>query len=396
MVVWSGANNVLENQVRPFLHAQAIPHRIETGSPARVFVLAEDFLRVQSALEEIIGGSQAGSVQQGRMSEGHVCVLCRAEYRTERSECSTCGAAVLHGQGNRSARMVWRIDHRETSRAVLGALRDAGIACHHRGINEHWIHALLLKRPEFEVWILKSDAARAHDVLMHMEKSPEFREEAPEIVEQAAQQCPFCHAENPEGYGACACCGIDLLVWRQQPFQPAEGDSPVLLWKGSDLVGISRIVGRLQGESIPFSFLPNWEHIVFELAAARPRWEIRVYNADAEKAFSLIADIHEPFPFVDTSNAEDSTEAAVETGSAIPQESPSSVFNLAAADAEAWTGKDPGVAQALRLAWRENGIESWTIDDPDGTQHLWVEGMHVERAKQITREVIGESVSFET
>jgi len=327
------------------------------------------------------------------------CALCRTEYRENPGNCSGCGGPLVAQDAVFPTRAVWRIDHRETSRAVLEALRAAGIACHHRARNDHWIYALLLRRPEFEVWILKEDAARAHDVLVRMERPPEFQEEAPEVTEQAVQQCPFCHAENPEGYAACATCGIDLSTWQQQPFVPTEGDSPVLLWKGSDTIALSRIVDRLQSESMPFNFLPTSEHLAFELGVARPRWEIRVYRSDAEKAFGLIADIHESFPFVDTRDDLDAVELTA--GPAVPlKPAPPSVlgpvFNPAAATAEGWTGTDPGLAQALRLAWRENAIESWTVEDADGTQHLWIEGIQQEQAAQILREVTGASVPFES
>jgi len=391
VLLWSGANAELEGQVLPLLEgAPEIPHRVDAGARSgRVFVLPEAFARAQAmvAAAAVRGGAepQPGGAGQSPLT----CALCHAEYRRQLDACATCGGPLLPHDSERPARLVWRVDHRETSRAVLAALRDAGIACHHRAIREHWIHALLMQRPEYEVWILQSDAARAHQVLVHMEKPPHFQEEAPEIAEQAVEQCPFCHAENPQGYAACFTCGIDLAAWQQQPFVPGEGEAPVLLWKGSDPIALSRIVDHLQSESIPFSFLPTSDHLVFELAMARPRWRIHVYSSDAERAFNLIRDIEEPFPFLSAVQEDELAEAPAESAPEIPAER-AAVFHPAAANAEAWAGKDPGVAQTLRVAWQENAIESWTVEDADGTQHLWVAASHVALARQIALQTAGE------
>lgn len=321
------------------------------------------------------------------------CPLCRTEYRAEVGACASCGATLQIDDVQFPKRMVWQVDDRETSRNVLQALQQAGIPVRHRALYDHWVHALLLRRPQFEVWILKSDEGRARAALVQMQKPPEFQDEAPDVRERPRQFCPFCNGENPEGYQACSGCGIDLTTWREEPLDPT-GEPPVLLWKGGEPVALSRIVDCLQKEGMPFHLHPTAEHFVFRLALARPRWEIYVYQSDAERAFDLIADIHDSFPFVDSREGGDTPEPAAPdaaSGEAAP-----ATFNPAVATAEAWTGTDPGLAQALRLAWRENGIESWTVEDDGGTQHLWIDAIHRERAAQITREVTGASVPFAT
>ena len=331
------------------------------------------------------------------------CPLCHAEYVEGVGACASCACALLPGDAARPARVVWRVDHRELSRQVLAVLHSAGVPCHHKSKYDHWVYAVLWRRPEFQVWILKQDMARAHDALVGMPRSPEFEEEAPEILERPVLHCPFCGAEYPEGYSACPGCGIDLTAWMETPFEPEKGEPGEIIWKGGDLVSLSRVVDRLQSEGIPFTFRATHEHLAFELGMPRARWMVQVYGSDAPRALELIADVTETFPLVAPeleAEAEAGEGAAEESGAAgVFEENgrPSGEvpFNPAAAGAAVWSGNDATLAQSLRIALREVGIESWTVDAADGTQRIWVSDVHRERARRIAAEVSGESQPVE-
>ena len=390
LVIWRGDRTTCDSEVRPRLTEHAIPHRVEFGfRETRVLVLRQHrdvaHQLVPSPATETGPATPAKSPVPAE--QNFTCVLCHAKFSMQVDLCSTCGAAVRGGEVPLPARLVWRIDHREISREVLEALRGAGIPFHHRAINDHWVHALLLRRPAFEVWILETDVAKAHDVLVAIEKAPVFRQEAPQIRDLLTSQCPFCHSENPETYVACSSCGIDFTDWQQQPLQPIEGDAPALLWKGSDAVTLSRIIDRLQTEGLPHSIFPTPEHLAFGLAIARPRWQIYVYSSDAPRGFQLIADLYEPFPFSVSEGEEASPETVEETQGPLPPSQPTR-FNPSEANAEAWAGKDPDAAQAIRIALRENNIDSWTIIDADGTQHLWVMAGQGEQVARVVQEVL--------
>ena len=74
--------------------------------------------------------------------------------------------------------------------------------------------------------------------------------------------------------------------------EPVESDLEVA-WCGGDPVAYSLVRDALQNADIEFSEVATHDHLVFGVAMARPRYEIRVRRTDLDRAVEVIGDIRD-------------------------------------------------------------------------------------------------------
>lgn len=197
--------------------------------------------------------------------------------------------------------------------------------------------------------------------------------------------CPLCKAEYREGFHRCAECDVDLVDSLVKE-NMEEDDKAELVWRGSDPVAVSRVLGSLRGAGIPYFVKQTSEHLVFGLAIARPRYHILVPRSHFYAAQYLVAPISETLPFESSQPAPDAEKTAVaseESQSLGPAED----WHPKQATLEVWAGTDAGTTEALGDCLRENGIGFRLLAD-DERQHILVRPEDKKRAREIVREVI--------
>ena len=160
--------------------------------------------------------------------------------------------------------------------------------------------------------------------------------------------CPRCKAEYREGFDRCTDCGVELVASLEQ--EGMLGDPAELVWRGSDPVAFSRVIGALRAAGIAHHVKSNQDHLVFGLAMARPRYDVRVPAADLQAARALVAPIRETLPFEITQGPQAlETEARPRSDwAAGPAEAARAKWLPGQATAEVWSGDDPELAGVLR------------------------------------------------
>jgi hypothetical protein len=252
------------------------------------------------------------------------CPLCHAEYREGFTVCSTCRAALVAADAPESERtpprLKWESHDQRASDAVFSKLYEAGIACLEKVRRDDFFSvAVVRKRPVVTLYILERDADAARKAA-----GVEFVPDRPavEIPEGApVQDCPYCSAKFPAGNTLCPACGGDLLAWDRENAeasqsslqarpseappadvepphaQPDEGEAE-MVWRGGDPVIFSRAEEVLRESGVVHHTNQTAQHLAFGEGMPRPRLEILVGAADAERARELVAQFQDSFPLL--------------------------------------------------------------------------------------------------
>jgi len=200
--------------------------------------------------------------------------------------------------------------------------------------------------------------------------------------------CPLCDAEYREGFTVCADCGVGLvsaehrrLLRKMEPSEPID-----MVWRSGDPVALSQAIAALREAGIQHDIKATHDHFVFELGMPRPKYEIRVFRSDAERARELLEPIYQSPPFTLEKPAEE--EEAPETEEAEKlEERRAAAWNPEQATAEIWSGEDAALARNLIDCLRENRIGVRREGAEPGTLRLFVMPADEAAAREILREV---------
>jgi hypothetical protein len=354
------------------------------------------------------------------------CILCRGEYREGITICATCHASLVDSLESpealaNPARLLWIGKDAEEFEIVAIALRDAEIPASveeraglfsgllHSNSQIHVLYrdferalgaaasAIQAKgRPYSPAQACHSCARQCSAFLAacpycQAELIVEQRREREGPVQAAAQQapamkyCPLCDAEYSGRHMSCTVCGVALVPeeLRGTPLDERQRNERIeLVWRGGDPGAVSEVIQALREAGIRHYVQPTNDHFVFELGMPRPKYVVRTFASDAERARELLADIRDAPPFV-------SMEASALALAEEPLEPPSrrQEWKSAAATVEIWSGEDEALVQLLQDCLRENGIGVRCQGRPPGTMLLRVMPADEAAAREIIREV---------
>jgi hypothetical protein len=197
--------------------------------------------------------------------------------------------------------------------------------------------------------------------------------------------CPLCDAEYGESHGHCTVCGVALVPeqLRGRPLDERQRkERIVVVWRGGDPLAVSEVINILREAGICHHLQPTNDHLVFELGMPRPKYAVRVFASDVEKAKELLADIRESAPFALGATAPDEEEAATSRERRAQRD-----WNPNAATVEIWSGQDPALAELLEACLRENQMGVRRESTEPGSIRLLVMPADEMPAREIIREV---------
>jgi hypothetical protein len=352
------------------------------------------------------------------------CPLCGDEYKEGVHSCAQCGASLVASldadkeRANRG-RLLWSGRDFAEFDLVAATLREAQIPARKQRALGGLVGSII--RRASTIHVLLTDLARAlESVLASLAGRPtqSGREQicyncstacsaylaicpsckAELIVEPVAagssssaavtdplKYCPLCSAEYTRTHERCTVCGVDLVAGESlgTPQTEAErNDRLELVWRGGDPAALSLAVATLRDAGIRHHVQSSSDHLIFELAMPRPKYNLRVLQGDAERARRVLADVQES-PFFGAQMSPDFPE-----GSAPSVEAPSSPWNPAAANAEIWSGEDAAFARLLEACLSENRIRVRRQGVEPGVQRLLVLTTNESRAREILREIV--------
>jgi hypothetical protein len=383
------------------------------------------------------------------------CPLCQSEYREGISHCADCRAtlvAPLDSPESRAnpPRILWQAPIEELFIAIRNRLEEDAIPC--RAMEDE---SPLLRhiRKHFEIRVLENDFDRAL-------KSGIEGVEAINPLLGWFESCRVCAAQQPAGFSKCAACGAWLLaaevdlgptssqsqdsgmvgagsvanddVWQPlgkhctlcglvyqtkytrcsacgielsdgiaptSPHSTREATEPLMVvWKGSDPVALSRIVCALRRAGIRAFTKSTEDHLVFQIAMPRPRYEINVFKSDYEVARYFVVPVRETLPFEALTQQEATQESEAPASTA--QDSTSlrvpvklrGKWSPARATVEIWSGDDSGIAEMLARCLAENRIRFRCQGVSPETQHFFVAPEESAHATEIVATIV-DSVS---
>ena len=203
--------------------------------------------------------------------------------------------------------------------------------------------------------------------------------------------CPLCDAEYATGYDRCTMCGVELVpeALRGRPLHEKERRERIdMVWKSGDPVAVSQAIAALREAGIPHHVKATQDHFVFELGMPRPKYEVRVFRSDAQRARELLEPIYQSSPFALREPGEEESQEAREAEEAERiEERRAAEWNPKQATAEIWNGEDAGLAQILEDCLRENRIGFRREGAESGTLRLFVMPADETAAREILREV---------
>jgi hypothetical protein len=354
------------------------------------------------------------------------CPLCAAEYREGIERCATCGAALVPSLSADEVRanpprLLWIGGTVAEFDAVAAALREANIPA----LVEEAPSKILQKffKAESQICVLQSDFQRgletaakaisafADDLretqkcyqcgaetsaaltvcpkcaatLILERKSRRETSSAEETrIPRAWKYCPLCNTKYPESFRNCTVCGVDLVPeeMRGRLLRADElKEKIVIAWRGGDPVAVSNVVRTLRETGIRYHVESTHDYFVFGLAMPRPKYTVRVFQSDAEKARELLSGIADS-PFFGTEISSDFPDEPVS-----PVHQADTRWNPAAATVEIWTGDDAAFGRLLEDCFRENEIGFRGEGREPGALRLFVTKQDEARAKEIIREV---------
>ena len=200
--------------------------------------------------------------------------------------------------------------------------------------------------------------------------------------------CPLCDAEYREGFSICADCGVGLVsAEHRRLLRKMESSEPIdMVWRSGDPVALSQAIAALREAGIQHDVKATHDHFVFELGMPRPKYEIRVFRSDAERARELLEPIYQSPPFTLEEPAEEEEAPEAEEAEKI-EERRAAAWNPEQATAEIWSGEDAALARNLIDCLRENRIGVRREGAEPGTLRLFVMPADEPAAREILREV---------
>lgn len=358
------------------------------------------------------------------------CPLCRAEFRPEVVTCATCGAMLVPSLEAGSVkenppRLLWIGKDAAEFDLVAGLLREAGIPAHAEEAATGLLGSFL--KEQSQIHVLDSDLERALAVASEaittqasrrarlqacyqcgaqssvaFARCPQcktvLRVEEPRNREKQGfssgppepgtlRYCPVCDAEYTAAFDRCTVCGVDLVPeeLRGRPLdEKGRLERIIVVWRAGDPVAVSRAIAALRDAGISHHVKSGHDYFVFGLAMPRPKYELRVFESDAETARRLLADIRETLPF---SLSEEEPDLAAEPTEATPRRHAAAERKPSQATAEIWRGEDAGLAQILEDCLRENSIVFRREGLEPGTLRIFVPPADAAPAHEILREL---------
>ena len=351
------------------------------------------------------------------------CPLCGDEYREGVRSCAQCSALLVPsvdaGKFSNSARLLWSgRDLAEFDRAVA-ALEEAQIPARKQRALGGLVGSLM--RRASTIHVLSSDLSRAAETVSGSLAARPSRSDQQQIcyrcsracspamaicptckaelmveplaVESlsegapagALKYCPLCSAEYTGTHERCTVCGVELVPaeLRGGPRTKAEvSDRLEMIWRSGDPSALSSAVAILRDAGIRHHVQSSSDHLVFELAMPRPKYNLRVLQSDAERARRLLAEVYET-PFFGAQVSQDFTEGT----SAVTKE-PAARGNSAGASVELSFGEDAAFARLLEACLAENRIASRRHGVEPGLQRLLVSAADESQAREILREIV--------
>jgi predicted Zn-ribbon and HTH transcriptional regulator len=354
------------------------------------------------------------------------CPLCGSEYRQDRFTCANCGAPLVDLPHSEQIKdnppvLLWVGKDSVEFDDVAAALRQARIPAY----AEEGLGGLVgrLLNAASKIHVLQSDLEEALTIAREaiarrtngltatqtcydcgaecsaafarcpkcksiLIVEPKKKSDSAEQIlprPQTLKYCPICDAEYRASHDRCTVCGVELVPeeLRGGPLTEAEKrDRLELVWRGGDPSALSQALALLREAGIRNHVQSSSDHLVFELAMPRPKYNLRVLHSDAERARQLLAGVVDSSIF-----GADIIPDLPEDGS--PRvEAPANRWNPAAAIKEIWVGEDAAFAKVLEDCLRENRVGFRRQGTEPGTLHVYVMAVDESAAREIVREII--------
>jgi hypothetical protein len=368
------------------------------------------------------------------------CPLCQSEYREGITHCTDCRAALVVSLDSPEVRanpprILWSAPFAELYNAIRDRLEDVGIPCHAieeespllRRIRAHFeirvlakdldralkagIEAVKVINPRlgwFEscrvcaaqqpagfskcascnAWLFAAEVERDASIAQP-DEPPAPTAVKKDVWQPLGKHCTLCGLVYQTKYTHCSACGIELSdgLTPTSPRSTREAREPLMVvWKGSDPVALSRIVCALRRAGIRAFTKSTEEHLVFQIAMPRPRYEVNVFKSDYEVARYFVVPVRETLPFESLIPQEADQEAAQQVtqesgavaspdAASIPSRVPMKLiakWSPARAIIEIWSGDDSGVADMLARCLAENRIGFRCEGASPTMQHFFV------------------------
>jgi hypothetical protein len=207
--------------------------------------------------------------------------------------------------------------------------------------------------------------------------------------------CPNCKCEYVRGVTQCADCGVALVdTLDPAASAPPANDEIVSVWQGDDPADCATVTNALKKAGIPV--LNQGPTGYFIYPSMRPKTEICVSSANAERAGKILADLQS---WDDPEEMTEEERASLElpesdlnnndSQSTLPQDLTQDWYEDDPVS-EVWSGDREDFADGLLACFREVGIASRKLAEA-GHWRVVVRPGQKSRAKEIVREVVDAS-----
>jgi hypothetical protein len=207
--------------------------------------------------------------------------------------------------------------------------------------------------------------------------------------------CPNCKCEYIRGVTECAECGVALVdALDPGASAPPANDEIVSVWQGDDPADCATVTDALKKAGIPV--LNQGPTGYFINPSMRPKTEICVSSANAERAGKILADLQswdDPEEMTEEERASlelpESNLNNNDSQSTLPQDLTQDWYEDDPV-AEVWSGDREDFGDGLLACFREVGIASRKFAEA-GHWRVVVRPRQEARAKEIVREVVDAS-----
>ena len=207
--------------------------------------------------------------------------------------------------------------------------------------------------------------------------------------------CPNCKCEYIRGVTECAECGVALVdALDPAASAPPANDEIVSVWECDDPADCATVTDALKKAGIPV--LNQGPTGYFINPSMRPKTEICVSSANAERAGKILADLQswdDPEEMTEEERASlelpESNLNNNDSQSTLPQDLTQDWYEDDPV-AEVWSGDREDFADGLVACFREVGIASRMLSEA-GHWRVVVRPEQEARAKEIVREVVDAS-----
>jgi hypothetical protein len=361
------------------------------------------------------------------------CPLCYSEYRDTAAVCSECNLSLVDTLDSPEVRenpprLLWTGRYSGEFDRVASALRETRIPAHavERGalgrafkfistihvLSTDFERALTAAEEAFEagrktfgpVQVCHACTAVCSDALtacpkchavLRVEQEKDQRVKArdgtsePILSPSERRYCPACDSEYSSLHEKCTVCGVDLVPEEKRGLPRSEKekhDALEIVWRGGDPVALSRVVAALEENGLRHHVQSACDHLVFELAMPRPKYNVRVFKSDAGAARELLGSIQDS-PFFGAQVPPESS--APEPGDGASASMPK--WNPAAATKEIWSSDDSALTRLIEECLDENRIGVRRQGIEPGAVRLLVQPELEARAREIIREIVESS-----